>query len=135
MCPDPQPEACRLSCFRDGDQCLVIPQGVLKMSNTASFRNCVLALFQDEPGTLFVDLSGLQEIDSAGLGTLVGLHMTARKRKQTIKLLSPTPHQLQLFKLTRLDTIFTILSTAEALALRSRLETERFRQQIDNDVA
>ena len=53
-----------------------------------------------------VNISGMQNIDSAGLGTLVGLLASTRNRHGEIKLVRPTKRVTDLLRQTRLDTVF-----------------------------
>ena len=69
-----------------------------------------------------VDLGSLTEIDSAGLGVIVGLHMTSRKNKQTLRILAPTSHQMYLFETTRLNKLLTIVGGGAAHQIRLGLE-------------
>ncbi|MCL5270884.1 MAG: STAS domain-containing protein [bacterium] len=94
------------------------------MQNCDDLKNQLLPSFDATVKTVHLCLAGLTEIDSAGLGVLVGLHMTTRKNKQLLQLLAPTEFQLRLFQVTRLNTVFTILGATEAGIVRERLEVD-----------
>ena len=55
---------------------------------------------------IVVNLSGMDYIDSAGLGTLVGLLASTRNRHGEIKLVHPTKRVTDLLQQTRLNTVF-----------------------------
>ena len=55
---------------------------------------------------IVVNLSGMEYIDSAGLGTLVGLLASTRNRHGEIKLVRPTKRVIDLLRQTRLNTVF-----------------------------
>ncbi|MGI8905604.1 MAG: anti-sigma factor antagonist [Candidatus Sumerlaeaceae bacterium] len=70
---------------------------------------------------VYVDLSQVEYIDSAGLGLLVGLKMTAKKSSARIILLAPSRTVADILYISKLEGIFEILSGAEASAVKSRL--------------
>ena len=60
-----------------------------------------------------VELSGLEAIDSAGLGELVVVHMWASASKCTLKLAGANPRIRQLFELTNLLSVFDLHPTLD----------------------
>jgi anti-sigma B factor antagonist len=72
---------------------------------TAAFReriqNILLGTQQ-----IVVNLSGIEYIDSGGLGTLVGMLASTRNRHGEIKLVRPNQRVTDLLQRTRLDTVF-----------------------------
>jgi anti-sigma B factor antagonist len=72
---------------------------------TAAFRARVKHMLL---GTkqIVVNLSGMEYIDSAGLGTLVGLLASTRNRHGEIKLVRPTKRVTDLLRQTRLSNVF-----------------------------
>jgi anti-sigma B factor antagonist len=65
---------------------------------------------------LIVDLSGVEYLDSTGLGVLIGGLKRARERDGDLKLLCDNPRILRIFEITGLTKIFDIHRTeAEAL--------------------
>ena len=67
---------------------------------------------------IIVDLSGLEAVDSAGLGELVVVHMWAKASGCSLKLAGANPRVQQLFELTNLVSVFEIHSALDD-ALRS----------------
>jgi anti-sigma B factor antagonist len=55
---------------------------------------------------IVVNLSGIEYIDSGGLGTLVGLLASTRNRQGEIKLVHPIQRVVDLLQRTRLHTVF-----------------------------
>jgi len=55
---------------------------------------------------IVVNLSGVDYIDSGGLGTLVGTLASTRNQHGEIKLVRPLPRVTDLLRRTRLDTVF-----------------------------
>jgi len=72
---------------------------------TAAFRermkNILLGTQQ-----IVVNLSGIEYIDSGGLGTLVGMLASTRNRHGEIKLVRPNQRVTDLLQRTRLNTVF-----------------------------
>lgn len=65
---------------------------------------------------LLVDLSGVEYLDSTGLGVLIGGLKRAREREGDLKLLCDNPRILRIFEITGLTKIFDIHRTeAEAM--------------------
>jgi anti-sigma B factor antagonist len=60
-----------------------------------------------------VDLSGLEVIDSAGLGELVVVHMWVKACGCSVKLAGANPRIRQLFELTNLVSVFDIHPTLD----------------------
>ncbi len=66
---------------------------------------------------VIIDLGGVLDMDSAGLGELVFLHMAAEDQGRRLKLAGANVQVSELFELTRLSSIFqTFPSVADALA-------------------
>ncbi len=72
---------------------------------TAAFRARVMNILL---GTqqIVVNLSGIEYIDSGGLGTLVGVLASTRNRHGEIKLVRPNSRVADLLQRTRLNTVF-----------------------------
>jgi anti-anti-sigma factor len=70
-----------------------------------------------------VDLSGLEVIDSAGLGELVVVHMWVQGCGCALKLAGANAHICQLFELTNLASVFDMYSTLDDALLSFRRQT------------
>ena len=62
---------------------------------------------------LLVDLSGVNYIDSSGVASLVEALQNARKRGSNLFLVAVSETAMRVFKLARLETVFTIFDTLE----------------------
>jgi anti-sigma B factor antagonist len=60
-----------------------------------------------------IELGGVTRIDSGGLGTLVGLYLSARKVGGVIKLANTGRHPNEVLEITRLVTLFEVFDRAE----------------------
>jgi anti-anti-sigma factor len=100
--------------------------GALRLQNSNWVREQIAGLMDLEPQTLYLHLGRLLEVDSSGLGLLVGLHMTARKRKIEFILLAPTDQQIKLFEATRLNAVFNLQTGTPAANAWERLVRDEF---------
>jgi anti-sigma B factor antagonist len=64
---------------------------------------------------LVLNLAAISYLDSAGLGKLVSLYITVKNAAGEIELLAPGPRVRELLKITKLDTVFTILENEAAV--------------------
>lgn len=76
---------------------------------------------------VMVDLSAVDFIDSAGLGVLVGLKMTANKNKARIMLLQPSKPVADILYISKLDGIFDIITGADADVMKSQTAQLQYR--------
>lgn len=74
---------------------------------SAYLRDLVKKLIA-EKHNLVLNLSGINYIDSGGLGTLVALYTTARNNGSSIKLANLTQRVGDLLQVTKLVTIFDV---------------------------
>lgn len=72
------------------------------------FKESVRAAAEGRGGTVILDLSRVQFLDSSGLGAVVAV-MKLLGREQVLQLAGLTPPVAKVFRLTRMDSIFTIL--------------------------
>jgi len=69
-----------------------------------------------ECSQIVLDLGGVDHIDSTGLGTIVGLHASARAAGGGIKLANVNRHLYDVLGMTRLLTMFELFNSAEDAA-------------------
>lgn len=60
-----------------------------------------------------IDLTGLQHINSSGLGVLITLLTKARKKNGELYLVNPSDYIRNLMLITKLNSIFSIFSTTD----------------------
>ncbi|MGH9597849.1 MAG: STAS domain-containing protein [Edaphobacter sp.] len=63
---------------------------------------------------LVLDLSGVEYLDSAGLGVLLLLYGNMKTRGGHLRLVAPNPKVLDVLKMTRTDSILSIAPSIEA---------------------
>lgn len=80
-------------------------------------REVKKALFDqiDKEANLVVDFSALDYIDSSGMATLVETFNLSKTRKLEFHISGASGAPLQVLQLTRLDSVFSLVSSLDAL--------------------
>ncbi|HUJ31912.1 MAG TPA: STAS domain-containing protein [Candidatus Acidoferrum sp.] len=74
----------------------------------------------DSSSLLIIDLSDMPYIDSAGIGCLVGAHVSRENSGRRLILVGANERLVTSLQVTKVDQLFTLMSTLEqALALAS----------------
>ncbi|MDZ4163307.1 MAG: STAS domain-containing protein [Burkholderiales bacterium] len=89
----------------------------LDASNVKAFREAIAPLFQSHP-RMVLDMSGLDFLDSAGVGALIACLRTAKEREGDFRLCGLSRPVRTLFDLMRMHRVFDI-HTDRAETLRS----------------
>ena len=93
---------------------LVALTGRLDIVSVADVRLALHAVVDDGAGDVVLDLSGVEGIDSSGIGVLVGAHRRAgRAGRRLVVAASPVP-VLRMLRLTRLDRVLVMSPVAPA---------------------
>ncbi|MGI3165681.1 STAS domain-containing protein [Pseudooceanicola sp. 200-1SW] len=92
----------------------------LTAANATTFKDEVLALIEGGASRLVIDLGKVDFIDSSGIGALVGLLKRIGHRGEIV-VSGLTDNVRQMFRITRMDRVFTSHDSAEA-ALRALKE-------------
>ena len=67
-----------------------------------------------------IDLSGVEMIDAAGLGTLMSVALTAQASQCSIRLAAPGNSVRQLLELANMTSVFEVYPTLDAAIVASR---------------
>jgi anti-sigma B factor antagonist len=91
-------------------------QGVLRLRGPLTYDN--LALFQnavrrENTPTLILDLTEVPYIDSAGLGSLVGIYVSSHKAGQQVVLTGVNERVVKLFQITKVEPLFLMFPSLE----------------------
>src|SRR5215471_1006905 len=84
--------------------------GPLLLGNFFSFQSIVR---NDQTHLLIVDLSDVPYIDSAGIGCLVGAHVSRENSGRKLIVVGTSERLLNSLKATKVDQLFTFAATAE----------------------
>lgn len=74
-------------------------------------------LNQSRARAVILDLAEIQDVDAAGVGMLVSLHLWAQSNRIVFKLMNLTPRVENVLELTKLKAAFDICSVSEMLDL------------------
>ena len=77
----------------------------------------VKALLLQGASHVMLNMTGVTYVDSAGLGALVGLSLTARQQGRAVTLVNPSQRLVELLAMAKLQNVVTVCaSEAQALA-------------------
>ena len=101
---------------------VIAVRGVINFGESArQFSSFLQGLLDSGVPAVLVDMSGIDNVDSTGLGELVGYLQRFEKEGRRLALLRPHRRILSLLRLTRLDEIFPVYEDREgAIAELSR---------------
>jgi anti-sigma B factor antagonist len=93
---------------KEDDTVVIQVEGEVDMASSPVLREKILSSLEAPDGTVAVDLSRVTYMDSSGVATLVeGLRASQRSGGGFV-ILSPSRPVQEVFKLTKLCTVFTI---------------------------
>ena len=92
----------------DGTAALVAVRGEIDLASQAEFRSVLSDLVVAGQVNLSIDLSGVEFIDSTGLGALIGARRRVHAFNGSLRLLSPSDQVTKVFSVTGLDRVFEI---------------------------
>ncbi len=84
--------------------------GPLLLGNFFSFQSMVRS---DQSNLLIVDVADVPYIDSAGIGCLVGAHVSREHNGRKLVVVGATERLLNSLKATKVDQLFTFASSVE----------------------
>ena len=115
-----------ISLFKKDDKLLLRVRGRFILDECDLFKDKSQSLLSENASHVYVDMKEVEFIDSAGLGSLVGFKMNANKHKIRLVLLSPSKTVNDILYVSKLDSIFDVISGSEADLLKASLCQEEF---------
>lgn len=91
--------------------------GQFDFSHVATARAAINQRIEDGATNIVVNLDGLEYIDSAGLGLLVGTLARMRDRKGVLSVVCRSPRIRRVFDITRLTQLIALHDSEEAALL------------------
>ncbi len=107
--------------YQSGSELLVIMKGRLVLETCEAARKRLNGFLTEKIDKYYIYLGRLDFVDSAGWGALVGLKMLANRNRTRLVFLTPTQRIMEIFRVSKLDTIFEIVTGPDAEAIRSNL--------------
>ena len=99
---------------RSADNVLIVDcSGRIIFGEESSLLRDTMKKMISENKQIILNLSGVNYIDSGGLGTLVALYTTARNAKSSLKLANLTQRVGDLLQVTKLLTVFDVYDSEE----------------------
>ena len=99
---------------RAGDDTVLIVKGVVKLGQSARFLDQALKrALAEEVGNVLVDLSGIDYIDSTGVGELVGYLVRFQERKRKLILIRPPERVRRLLQAARVLELFPVSESVD----------------------
>jgi anti-sigma B factor antagonist len=93
---------------------IVAVRGVINFGDSARrFSSYLQELLDSGAPAVLMDLSGIDGVDSTGLGELVGYLQRFESEGRRLALLNPHRRIMSLLRLTRLDEIFPIFESQQ----------------------
>lgn len=104
---------------RDGNVVILDIYGAISLGESKEKFAAVMDELLSETGTnVLVNFSGINYVDSTGIGELVGYLNKFVEKNRQLKILKPHERVLKLLQITKLDTMFEIYND-EQQALKS----------------
>ncbi len=91
----------------------VLLKGELCLANCGNFEKALLEQLEENPKGLLIDMSGIEYVDSAGLGKLVVLSIKASKRELGLAFFAVKPRVQGLLQSAHLNDLLRILRTRD----------------------
>jgi anti-sigma B factor antagonist len=91
---------------------------IVRLNGPLTLRN--IFTFQSEvrggelPTVVILDLSGVPYMDSAGMGTIINYYVHCENKKTRMIAAGVSPRVMELFKLTKVDSVIALAESVEA---------------------
>ncbi|MCX7604247.1 MAG: STAS domain-containing protein [Bryobacteraceae bacterium] len=109
----------RIESRQEGGATVISCEGRITLGlATNTLRNLLREALEGGAKTVVVDFSGASQLDSTGIGELVGALSLANERGASLRLAAMPPKIRELLRITRLDTVFDVRESLEE-ALKS----------------
>lgn len=94
---------------------VVAVEGIIKLGESARFfADALKKVFEEESGHVILDLAGINQMDSTGIGELVGYIGRFQNADRKLVLVRPTERIRKLIEVAQLDRLFTIYDDLDA---------------------
>ncbi len=98
----------KIDVSKSGNGARISISGSMYVEDSASVREKLIALLEEGVYNLTLDLSGLDYVDSSGLGVLISIHKRCLQKGGKMTITGLRGMVEELFKLTRLDLVFNV---------------------------
>lgn len=115
-----------ISTYQNGEQLLVRLKGRIILDECDRLKSTVTGAVTSATRQINLDLSEVDFVDSAGLGALVGIKVSANKFKAKLSLLSPGRGVQDILMVSKLDSLFDLVTGEEAERTIKSLAKEEY---------
>jgi anti-anti-sigma factor len=99
---------------RDGHTVVTL-EGTIRLGESAEFFSRTLQrTLDDDSGNVLIDFSGINYIDSTGVGELVGYLQRFRREQRQLLLVNPSERIVKLLEMANLTELLPAYPTVEA---------------------
>lgn len=98
---------------RDGAIMVISVEGDIDLGRSQQFQNSLLALLDEKPRRMVINLAGVEYMDSSGVASLVKLLSRTRKFGIELALAELTARVKSMFEITRLNNVFSIFGSEQ----------------------
>ena len=102
----------------DGASVVALDGRIVRGAEGNALRQELQKLVAEGKKNIVLNMSNIEYVDSAGLGTLVAAHLSAKSQGASLKLCHLGSKLQEVLQITRLSTVFYVCST-EAAAVAS----------------
>ena len=100
-------------------------EGAIKLGESAEFFSSALDnVLRKEQSNVVIDFTGINYIDSTGMGELIGYLSKFTGENRQILLVNPSERILRVLKAVRLDKVFKIFQDEDAAVAYAEEQTE-----------
>lgn len=96
--------------IKNDDHVVVKPKKDVVASMAEDFRNELQQLIENEKKDIFIDMEGVEMVDSVGIGVIIATHNSLGKIERKLKIINISRDIHTLFATMRLDRHFEIES-------------------------
>ena len=114
----------KLNLYISNDSMYVDAIGRIILDECEHLKAIMLPYMGKGVSQVYLNLNNVDFIDSAGLGALVSLKMSASRNKARLVLLAPSKQVMEILAVSKLDSIFDIIDGADADLIKASLAIE-----------
>lgn len=92
----------------EGNQTIIKPGTDVVASMAEDFKTELLTAINDSSSELVIDLTGVEMVDSVGIGVIIAAHNTLNQSDRKLKVINVTKDVYGLFATMRLNRRFTV---------------------------
>ncbi len=94
--------------IKEGDKVIVKPGIDVVASMANDFRTELHSVVQESPNEILIDLSGVEMVDSVGIGVIIATHNSINKAGGKLKVINVIKDIYSLFSTMRLNRHFDV---------------------------